>query len=85
MVFWWENGIPCIFMSFKLLHMHNIFILSFLYLLYCAISLTYLCEWLHMLWQERIQIGKELLEAKRIEEDNERKRCVITYHLCIPI
>ena len=25
--------------------------------------------------QERIRIGKELLEAKRIEEDNERKRC----------
>lgn len=24
--------------------------------------------------QERIRIGKELLEAKRIEEDNERKR-----------
>lgn len=28
--------------------------------------------------QERIRIGKELLEAKRIEEDNERKRCAIT-------
>lgn len=25
-------------------------------------------------WQERIRIGKELLEAKRIEEENERKR-----------
>jgi len=24
--------------------------------------------------KERIRIGKELLEAKRIEEDNERKR-----------
>lgn len=24
--------------------------------------------------QERIRVGKELLEAKRIEEDNERKR-----------
>lgn len=28
------------------------------------------------LFQERIRIGKELLEAKRIEEDNERKRLV---------
>ena len=26
------------------------------------------------LMQERIRIGKELLEAKRIEEENERKR-----------
>lgn len=26
--------------------------------------------------QERIRVGKELLEAKRIEEENERKRFV---------
>lgn len=28
------------------------------------------------IFQERIRIGKELLEAKRIEEQNERKRLV---------
>ena len=28
--------------------------------------------------QERIRIGKELLEAKRIEEENERKRSGLT-------
>lgn len=27
-------------------------------------------------FQERIRIGKELLEAKRIEEENERKRFI---------
>ncbi|KAF6144318.1 hypothetical protein GIB67_024545 [Kingdonia uniflora] len=30
--------------------------------------------------KERIRIGKELLEAKRIEEDNERKRFFLAYH-----
>lgn len=28
--------------------------------------------------QERIRVGKELLEAKRMEEDNERKRYVFS-------
>jgi hypothetical protein len=34
-----------------------------------------MCFWKPIL-QERIRIGKELLEAKRIEEQNERKRFV---------
>ena len=33
-------------------------------------------------FQERIRIGKELLEAKRIEEQNERKR-LVSFLLCI--
>lgn len=28
-------------------------------------------------WQERIRVGRELLEAKRMEEDNERKRYAV--------
>jgi len=34
------------------------------------------------IFQERIRIGKELLEAKRIEEQNERKR-LVSFLLCI--
>lgn len=30
-----------------------------------------------LLKQERIRIGKEMQEARRIEEDNERKRCLL--------
>ena len=35
-----------------------------------------------LLFQERIQVGKELLEAKRIEEENERKRFVFYSIFC---
>lgn len=34
------------------------------------------------IFQERIRVGKELLEAKRIEEDNERKRFIFKSLIC---
>lgn len=37
------------------------------------------------IFQERIRIGKELLEAKRIEEQNERKRLVSFLLLCVHV
>ena len=41
------------------------------------VSLTYL---IHLL-QERIRAGKELLEVKRIAEENERQRFVLILHI----
>lgn len=38
--------------------------------MFCSV---YFCN-LSSIFQERIRIGRELLEAKRIEEENERKR-----------
>lgn len=40
-------------------------------LLLCIV--VYICN-LSSIFQERIRIGRELLEAKRMEEENERKR-----------
>lgn len=42
-----------------------------------ASGLFSLCNLVLILLQERIQAGREILEAKRIAEDNERKRYVL--------
>lgn len=51
-------------------------------LLLCFV--VYICN-LSSIFQERIRIGRELLEAKRMEEENERKRlsCSLIIVLCI--
>lgn len=62
--------------AFPVVQQYCITVLNFgFYESICCILATVLSLYLLFL-QERIRVGKELLEAKRIEEENERKRFV---------
>jgi hypothetical protein len=87
---WKEKGRMYAFNLFLLLDIRNMptyglglhrehFLSNFYSVALILYMIDFSCGISHFdIFQERIRIGKELLEAKKIEEQNERKRLVLS-------